>query len=154
MNLFFKKLLSLYISFQIILINLQKRYIMETIILILQIGLACVFLYFGALKMFMPVEQIEKRVSWARDYSPTRLKYFGLLEVLGAIGLVLPYSLDIFPILTPMAATGLAMVMAGAAMVHLRRDEIKMILLNIVIIFLLAGVGFNTLLAIFNVNLY
>ena len=129
---------------------------MEMIILVLQIGLTCVFLYFGSLKLFMPIEKIEKiekRVSWARDYSPTRLKFFGLLEVLGGLGLILPHQLDIFPILTPIAATGLAMAMAGAAGVHLRRDEIGMILLNIFIIFLLAGVGFNTLLEIYGVVL-
>ena len=126
---------------------------MEIVILVLQIGLALLFLYFGSLKIFMPIDQIEKRVSWANDYSPSRLKFFGLLEILGAIGLVLPHHFDIFPILTPMAATGLAMVMAGAAVVHLRRDEVNMILLNIVIIFLLAGVGFNTLLEIFGVEL-
>lgn len=121
---------------------------MEKMVLILQIGLACVFLYFGALKLFMPVEKIEKRVSWARDYSLNRIKMFGVLEILGAIGLILPYYTGVMPILTPMAATGLAMVMAGAALVHLRRDEIKMILLNIFIIFLLAGIGFNTLIVI------
>lgn len=126
---------------------------MEMIILVLQIGLTCVFLYFGSLKLFMPIEKIEKRVSWARDYSPTRLKFFGLLEVLGGLGLILPHQLDVFPILTPIAATGLAMAMAGAAGVHLRRDEIGMILLNILIIFLLAGVGFNTLLEIYGVVL-
>ncbi len=126
---------------------------MDTVILVLQIGLAVLFLYFGSLKMFMPIDKIEKRVTWANDYAPSRLKFFGLLEVLGAIGIILPHQLDILPILTPIAATGLARVMAGAAMVHLRRDEIKMILLNIFIIFLLAGIGFNTLLEILGVNL-
>tara|TARA_R110002050_G_scaffold298438_1_gene461758 strand:- start:421 stop:732 length:312 start_codon:yes stop_codon:yes gene_type:complete len=101
----------------------------------------------------MPIEKIEKRVSWARDYSASRLKLFGFLEALGALGLILPYNLGFYPILTPIAATALAMIMAGAAMVHLRRDEIKMILLNIFIIFLLAGVGFNTLLIIYGVDM-
>ena len=126
---------------------------METLILVLQIGLTCVFLYFGSLKVFMPIEKIEKRVTWARDYSHSRLKLFGFLEILGALGLILPYNLDFYPILTPVAATALSMIMAGAAMVHLRRDEIKMILLNIFIIFLLAGVGFNTLLIIYGVDM-
>jgi len=126
---------------------------MEVIIWVLQVGLSAIFLYFGCLKMFLPLGKIEKKVSWARDYSHSRLKMFGLLEVLGALGLFLPYRLDIFPILTPIAATALAMIMAGAAMVHLRRDEIGMIMLNILIIFLLAGVGFNTLLIIFGVDM-
>lgn len=127
---------------------------MEIVIWVLQIALFIVFLYFGSLKMFMPIEKIAKRVSWAHDYSLAKIKFFGFLEVIGALGLLLPYRLDIFPILTPMAATGLAMVMAGAAMVHLKRDEINMVFLNILIIFLLAGVGFHTLLDIFEVEFY
>lgn len=127
--------------------------LMEQIIFGLQIILCSIFLYFGSLKMFMPIEKIEKKVTWAHDYSISKLKFFGLLEVIGGLGLILPYQLDIFPILTPMAATGLAMVMAGAAMVHLRRDEIKMIFLNILIIFLLAGVGFHSLLDVFEVGI-
>ncbi len=123
------------------------------VILVLQIGLSIVFLYFGLLKMFMPIEKIEKKVSWARDYSESKLKFFGFLEVIGALGLILPYQLGILPILTPMAATGLAMVMAGAGVVHLRRDEINMIFLNIFIIFLLAGIGFHTLLDVFHVEI-
>lgn len=66
--------------------------------------------------------------------------------------IVVAIPIDIFPILTPVAATGLAMVMAGAAMVHLKRDEIGMIFLNIFIIFLLAGIGFNSLLDIYNIH--
>ena len=128
---------------------------MDKVILILQIGLSCIFLYFGFLKIFLPIERIEKKVTWARDYSEKRLAIFGIFEVLGALGLLLPYYLldKPFNLLTPIAATALAMIMAGAAIVHLRRDETKMILLNILIIFLLAGVGFNTLLVIFGVDM-
>lgn len=133
--------------------KLNGMELMEMIVLGLQILLSLIFLYFGSLKMFMPIEQIEKKVTWANDYSLNKLKFFGFLEVIGGLGLILPYQLDIFPILTPIAATGLAMVMAGAAMVHLRRDEINMIFLNILIIFLLAGIGFHSLLEVFGVEM-
>jgi len=119
---------------------------MEIVVLILELGLALIFLFFGLSKMILPYEKIEKKVSWAKDYSHNRLKLFGLLEVLGGLGLVLPHQLDILPILTPIAATGLAMIMSGAIAVHLKRDELGMIVINIVLIFLLAGVGFNSLL--------
>ena len=99
------------------------------------------------------IEKIAKKVTWAFDHSLKRIRLFGVIEVIGALGLLLPYRLDILPILTPMAATGLAMMMAGAGAVHLRRDELKMILLNIFIMFLLAGIGFHTLLDIFNVEM-
>lgn len=121
---------------------------MDTIIFVLEVLLALIFLYFGLSKIVLPIDKIESKVSWAREYTETRLKLIGYLEVLGALGLVLPHQLGIFPILTPIAATGLAMIMAGAIAVHLSRDEIKMILLNIVLIFLLAGVGFHSLLSV------
>lgn len=127
---------------------------MDLLIFSLEILLSLMFLYFGFLKVVMPVEKIEKRVSWARDYSETRLKIFGLLEILGAIGLIIPHQLNIYPLLTPMAATGLAMVMSGAIMVHLRRDELGMILLNFFIIFLLAGIGFHSLLDALGDDIY
>lgn len=127
--------------------------IIDIVVITLQIGLSAVFLYFGMSKIILSAEQIAKKVSWAHDYSERTLKVFGFLEVIGALGLILPYQLDLFSILTPMAATGLAMMMGGSIGVHLKRDEISMILINIVIIFLLAGVGFHTLLNIFEVQL-
>lgn len=126
---------------------------MDTIIWVLQVGLTVIFLYFGSLKMFLPLSKIEKKVSWAHDYSVAKLRAFGFLEFIGAIGLMFPWRMDIFPILTPMAATGLSMVMAGAGMVHLKRDEVSMLLINLVIVFLLAGVGFHSLVDIFGVEI-
>ena len=51
------------------------------------------------------------------------VKGIGALEVLGAVGLVLPAVTGIAPILSPLAAVGLALVMAAAAVVHVRRKE-------------------------------
>ena len=61
------------------------------------------------------------------------MKIIGALEVAGAIGLILPWLLDIAPILTPIAALGLVLTMLGAAIVHLRRGETQMIVPNIVL---------------------
>lgn len=123
---------------------------MEMVVLILEVVIASLFIFYGLSKLLLPFEKIEKKVSWANDYSHNRLKLFGLLEVLGGIGLVLPHQLGIFPILTPMAATGLAMIMSGAIAVHLKRDELGMIFINIFLIFMLAGIGFNSLLEIWH----
>lgn len=127
--------------------------IMNLIIWGLQIGLAIIFLYFGTLKIVLPIDKIDKKVSWAHDYSHLKLQIFGVLEVLGSLGILIPWRLGVLPILTPMAAVGLSMVMAGAGMVHLKRDEVNMLLLNIVIIFLLAGIGFHSLLDIFQIEI-
>ena len=69
----------------------------------------------------------------------------GLLAVafLGAIGLILPAALDIVPLLVPIAATGLALLMLGAAATHGRRKEPQMIVANLVLFALAAFVAWG-----------
>lgn len=119
------------------------------IILTLQILLALLFTYTGFTKVFKGKVAFSNSKGWEEDYKPSTLKFFGILELLGAIGLVVPYFTNILPILTPVAATALSMVMAGAILAHIRREEHKMILLNIIVIFLLAGIGFERLLELY-----
>lgn len=121
----------------------------NTVILALQVLLALLFAYTGFTKIFQGKVAFSNSQGWEHDYPASTLKFFGILEILGAIGLVVPFATNILPILTPVAATGLAMVMAGAILAHIRRDEFKMILLNVVIIFLLAGIGFERLLELY-----
>ncbi|HRN41351.1 MAG: DoxX family protein [Flavobacteriales bacterium] len=122
---------------------------MDIIISVLQISLAGVFAYTGLTKIIKGKVAFSNSKSWEADYSASTLKFFGFLEVLGAIGLLAPHYLNVLPILTPVAATALAMVMAGAILAHIRREEHKMIFLNIIIIFLLAGIGFERLLELY-----
>ncbi len=71
---------------------------------------------------------------WAQDFSPTRIRLIGLAEILSAIGLVLAAAVHIAPILVPLAAVGLALVMAGAVAVHARRKEPVNVTVNLVLI--------------------
>ena len=64
-------------------------------------------------------------MAWAEDFSDGGVKLIGALEVLGALGLVLPWALGVAPVLTPLAGAGAALLLAGAAVVHLRRQENK-----------------------------
>ncbi|MBL7253357.1 DoxX family protein [Actinoplanes sp. LDG1-01] len=64
-----------------------------------------------------------------------------LSGVLAAVGLVLPAALDIVPVLVPLAAVGLVLLMAGAAIVHLRRGESKPIIVNLLFLALAATVA-------------
>jgi VIT1/CCC1 family predicted Fe2+/Mn2+ transporter len=63
--------------------------------------------------------------------------------VLGAAGLILPAALDIVPVLVPIAATGLALLMLGAAVTHARRKESTNIVVNIVLLALAAFVAWG-----------
>ncbi|MGH3368187.1 MAG: DoxX family protein [Nocardioidaceae bacterium] len=88
--------------------------------------LAVAYLASGGGKLIMPTERIAAvgaSAQWVEDFSPLSLKAIGTLEVLAAIGLILPAVLDIAPILVPLAALGLVMLMAGAVITRIRRHE-------------------------------
>jgi hypothetical protein len=71
------------------------------------------------------------------------VKGLGLLEVLAAIGLILPAALDIAPVFVPLAATGLGLMMVGAALTHARRKEFPNIAVNTVLLVLAAVVAWG-----------
>ena len=90
--------------------------------------LAAVFLFSGFGKLFVPREKMAKAgnaARWVLDFRPGTLKAIGALEIVGAVGLVLPAVLDIAPILVPLAAGGLALIMIGATIMRIRRGESK-----------------------------
>lgn len=74
--------------------------------------------------------------SFAEDLSDRTFKTIGVLEVLGAIGLVLPRLLGIAPFFTPLAALGFVGLMTGAIVTHLRRGERQLIIINVVLMLL------------------
>lgn len=85
--------------------------------------LAAAFLAAGLMKITTPKAKLVERLPWAADYSDGAVKGIGIVEVLGAIGLILPGITGIAPILVPIAAVGLAIVMVLAAVMHLRRGD-------------------------------
>jgi len=85
--------------------------------------LAAVFAAAGTTKLVRSRADLEAQMGWVADFSDGQVKAIGALEVLGAVGLILPAVLDIAPVLVPIAATGLALLMVGAAVVHLRRGD-------------------------------
>ena len=88
-----------------------------------QVLLAVAFLGAGATKLSQPKEKLAKNMAWVEDFSQPTVRLIGALEVVGAIGLVLPALTGILPWLTPLAALGLVLLMAGAVYTHLRREE-------------------------------
>ncbi|MFJ1811122.1 MULTISPECIES: DoxX family protein [unclassified Streptomyces] len=107
--------------------------------------LALVFLGAGAAKLAQPKEKLtaSPNMAWATDFSPGAIKAIGLLEVLAAIGLVLPAAVDIAPGLVPLAASGLALTMFGAAVTHSRRGEAQSVVVNVVLLALAVFVAWG-----------
>ena len=89
--------------------------------------LAVVYLVSGAGKLIVPKEKLATAPGggWVEDFSAGSVKAIGALEVLAAVGLVLPAATDIAPVLVPLAALGLVLIMVGAVITRLRRHEPK-----------------------------
>ena len=77
--------------------------------------LALLFLFAGVSKLVLPIEAMAGPVAFPGWF----LRFIGVVETLGAVGLILPWLLKIRPELTPLAASGLVIVMIGATLVTL-----------------------------------
>ena len=112
---------------------------MNAIFWVLQIFFGIVFVFHGAVMVSPPASQRERfsKVPYPRRF----LQRIGILEVLGAVGLVLPWWLGILPILTPLAAIGLAIILLGAANMHLRATQMPQTIATSLFALLLIGVA-------------
>ena len=115
---------------------------------VVQVLLALAFLGAGATKLSQPKEKLLKNMAWVEDFSQRTVRLIGTLEVLGAIGVVLPALTGILPWLTPLAALGLVLLMIGAALTHLRRTEYGYIAMNVVLLVLVAFVAYGRFFAL------
>ena len=115
---------------------------MKILILILQILAAIAFIMTGMMKIFTPYEDlvIMENMGWAVDFSATQITIIGILETLGGLGLILPMVLKKFTFLVPVAALGLVLVMVGAIITHIGREE--PIIINIVLLLLTLSVAY------------
>ncbi|MBP2325856.1 hypothetical protein JOF56_006241 [Kibdelosporangium banguiense] len=114
---------------------------MNVLLWIVQGLLAAAYLAGGATKVSQPREKLAKNMAWVEDFSPGAVKGIGAVEVLGAIGLILPWATGIAEVLTPLAAAGLAVVQILAGVVHVRRKEGKLLPVNGVLFLLAAFVA-------------
>ena len=87
--------------------------------------LAAVFLASGVTKLAQSKEKLvaSSRGAALAGFSPGVIKVIGTLEVLAAVGLVVPAALDVVPALVPVAAVGVVLLMVGALVTHVRRRE-------------------------------
>ena len=110
---------------------------------LVQALLAAAFLVSGATKLSRPKEKLLENLAWVEDFSQPTVYAIGVLEVLGAIGIVLPALTSLLTSLTPLAALGLALTMTGAALTHLRRAEYGPIAVTAVLLVLAVFVAYG-----------
>ena len=97
--------------------------------------LAVAYLAGGGGKLIVPKQKIAAfgpSARWVEDFSAGAVKAIGAFEVLGGIGLILPAVLGIAPVLVPLAAAGLAIIMVGATITRIRRREYRYMVADLV----------------------
>jgi len=114
---------------------------MNVALWIIQVLLALTFLAAGSMKLARPRVALAGQMGWVQDFGDAQVKGIGALEVLAAVGLVVPPLVHIAVFLTALAAVGLVLLMVGAAATHLRRHEPQMVAVNGVLLVLAAVVA-------------
>jgi hypothetical protein len=110
--------------------------------------LALAYLIAGGLKLVRPRGQLvaSGNFDWMKDSSDAGVKTVGLVEILGALGVILPWLTGIAQFLTPAAAIGLVAVQFGALRVHLVRNERRPLPANVLLLLLAAFVAAGRIL--------
>jgi uncharacterized membrane protein YphA (DoxX/SURF4 family) len=116
---------------------------MNATLWILQGILAVMYALAGSMKSMQPIDKLVKTVTWADRFPIKTVRFIGIMELLGAIGLILPGALNIVPVLTPMAASGLALVMMLATFHHINHKEYKTIIFTLSLMILAALVAYG-----------
>jgi uncharacterized membrane protein len=107
--------------------------------------LAAINLISGVLKI-VAIERYRTQAHWAESAPNVFVRIVGVLEILGAIGLILPQLTGIATVLTPLAAFALAVLQAVALVLHIVRHEPQSLPINIVLILMALFVGWGWLL--------
>jgi len=107
---------------------------MNTVVWIAQGLLAVAMLASGAMKLSKSkAELATSGMAWVEDFRENQVKGIGTLEILAALGLILPALLDVAPELVGVAAIGVVLLMLGAAATHIKRGEGQMVVVNLAI---------------------
>jgi hypothetical protein len=101
--------------------------------------LALIFLFAGGMKLLLPIEALTGEMPLPGLF----LRFIGVAEVLGALGLILPGLLRIQPGLTPLAAAGLVLIMIGATGLTLASGAVASALIPLVVGLLAAFVAYG-----------
>jgi len=100
--------------------------------------LALLYLAVGFVKLTRHRERLRSAMGWVEDFPGVVVRFIGLAEIAGALGLILPWATGTVPVLTPVAASCLVVLQVLAISVHVRRRELGQLWVNVLLL-LLAG---------------
>ena|SRR5579871_955628 len=118
--------------------NQKKSKALNITLWITQVLLAAMFLMAGFMKVATPIDKLAAQLPFVNDMPEALVKFIGMSEVLGALGLLLPSLLKIQPQLTVLAARALVLLMVLALAFHVSRGEFSAIGTNVI----LGGIAF------------
>ena len=116
---------------------------MNIAIWVVQVLLAVFFILFGFMKAFLPIDGIADQMPFVLDVPEALVRFIGVAEIAGALGLILPAITRILPWLTIAAAGGLGTIMILAFIFGVSRGEIPNAVINIVVLALLAFIAYG-----------
>ncbi len=96
-----------------------------------QVALAVSFVWAAAMKLFQPIQLLATMWPWTGEVPVAVVKFTGIIDLLGALGLILPSLLAIKPKLTPIAALSIIALMISASIFHITRGEVSVVGVNI-----------------------
>ena len=122
---------------------MERKKKMNITLWILQGFLAAIFLIAGAIKVIKSKDELKalggEKMNWVDSISAVSVKLIGTIEVLAAIGLILPQLTGILPWLVPLAAFGLDLTMIGAVLLHQRRGDGPKAIVQVIILLVMAA---------------
>jgi uncharacterized membrane protein YphA (DoxX/SURF4 family) len=120
-----------------------RRRGLNIVLALVQIVLAFAFGAAGLMKLTQPIEALAASMPWVSAVPSALVRFIGLAELAGALGLILPWLTRIKPQLISLAAIGLILVMVLASAFHLSRGEAGAIPVNVVLAALAAFVAWG-----------
>lgn len=123
--------------------GMKKNRILHVTLWLIQLLLAASLLWAASMKLFQPLDQLAAVWPWTNEVPRSLVTLTGIVDVLGAAGLVLPLLLNVKPILTPLAAVGVVLLMITASIFHIVRGEASLIGVNGIFALLAAGVAWG-----------
>ncbi len=122
---------------------MPRRMALNITLWILQVILALMFLTAGVQKAFGNLQEVVKSIFWVLSLPAPMVRFIGISELMGAIGLVLPAALRIRTQLTTLAATGLSLIMLGANIFHISRGEFFVLPMTLTLLVLSAFIAYG-----------
>jgi uncharacterized membrane protein len=106
---------------------------MNTALWVVAIVTSLLFGFSGAYKVFA-TGKYREGAAWARSVAPRTVQMIGALEILGAIGIILPQWTGVLPWLTIVAGFCLALMQMTAMGLHIRRKEYSIVPINLILL--------------------